>query len=132
MTRFYSVNFSRLPEISSLASTGYRIVLYGGQNPFKEEIRNYVIQLFSSTPRRLIEASSEDCLLHKWNVCLDQLANHATQKKNEANLKKVEVVLSCLGGRIVLLKARRYILTFEQLRFDCGDKVAQALFDDSS
>ena len=37
MTQFYSVNFSRLPENSSLAKTGYEIVLYRGQNPFKEE-----------------------------------------------------------------------------------------------
>ena len=37
MTQFYSVNFSRLPQNSSLASTGYEILLYRGQNPFKEE-----------------------------------------------------------------------------------------------
>ena len=58
--------------------------------------------------------------------------NSATQKKNEANLKIVEVVLSCLGEKIVLLKTRRYIVPFEQLRFDCGDKFAQALFEGSS
>ena len=37
MTQFYSVNFSRLPQKSSLASTGYEIVLNRVQNPFKGE-----------------------------------------------------------------------------------------------
>ena len=37
MIQFYSVNFSRLPQFSSLLSTGFEIVLYGGQNPFREE-----------------------------------------------------------------------------------------------
>ena len=31
------MNFSRLPQSFSLASTGYEIVLCGGQSPFKEE-----------------------------------------------------------------------------------------------
>ena len=37
MTQFFSVIFSRLPQNSSLASTGYEIELYRGQNPFKEK-----------------------------------------------------------------------------------------------
>ena len=37
MTQLYSANFSRLPQDSSMAKTGYEIVLCGGQNPFKEE-----------------------------------------------------------------------------------------------
>ena len=41
MTRLYDsiciVNFSRLLQNSSLASTWYEITLYRGQNPFKEE-----------------------------------------------------------------------------------------------
>ena len=47
-------------------------------------------------------------------------------------MKMVEVVLSRVVERIVILKARRDIAPFEQLRFDYRDKVAQALFDDSS
>ena len=47
-------------------------------------------------------------------------------------MKILEVILSSIGGRIVSLKARRDIVPFEQLRFDYRDKVAQALFDDSS
>ena len=46
-------------------------------------------------------------------------------------MKMVEVVLSSIGESIVILKVRRDIVPFEQLRFDYGDKVAQALFDDS-
>ena len=60
------------------------------------------------------------------------MAYHATQKKNEANMKMVEVVLSGIGERILILKARRDIVLFEQLRFDYGDNVAQAVFDHSS
>ena len=37
MTQFYSVNFSRLPQNSSLASAGYEIVLNRGQKSFNEE-----------------------------------------------------------------------------------------------
>ena len=37
MTQFYSVNLWRLPQNSSLARTGYEIVLCGDQNSFKEE-----------------------------------------------------------------------------------------------
>ena len=59
-------------------------------------------------------------------------ANHANQKKNEANMEMVEVVLSSIDERIVILKARRNIATFEKLHFYYGDKFAHALFDDSS
>ena len=87
---------------------------------------------FAAPPRRLNDASNEDCPLHKWNVYLIRLANHAKQKKNEAKLKMVEVLISSIGKRIVIPKASRDIVPFEQLRSDYGYKVAQALFDDSS
>ena len=88
-------------------------------------LSEYVLQI-AGPPRRLIDASNE------WNVCLGSLANHSTQKKNEVNMKMVEVVVSSIGERIVIIEARRDIAPFEQLRFDYGDKVAQAFFDDSS
>ena len=47
-------------------------------------------------------------------------------------MKMVKVVLSSIGEKIVILKARRVIAPFEQLRFDYGEKIAQALFNDSS
>ena len=94
-------------------------------------LSEYVMQ-FAGPPRRLNDASNEDCPLHIWNVCLSRLANHAKQKKNESKLKMLEVLLSSIGKRIVILKASRDIVPFEQLRFDYGYKVAQALFDDIS
>ena len=94
-------------------------------------LSEYVLQV-AGPPRRLIDASNEECLLHEWNVCLGRFANHATQRNNEANMKMVEVVLSSIGERIVIRKAGRDIAPFEQLRFDYGDNVAQAFFDDSS
>ncbi|XP_063721445.1 uncharacterized protein LOC134848040 [Symsagittifera roscoffensis] len=93
-------------------------------------LSEYVLQI-AGPPRRLIDESNEECPKHKLVVCLGRSANHATQKKNKANMKMVEVVLSIRGERVVILKARRDIAPFEQLRFDYGDKVAQALFDES-
>ena len=94
-------------------------------------LSEYVLQI-AGPPRRLIDASNEERPLRKWNVFLGRLVNQATHKKNEANMKMVEFVFSSIGEKIVILKARRDISPFEQLRFDYGDKVAQALFDDSS
>ena len=93
-------------------------------------LSEYVLQI-AVPPRRLIDASNEMCPFHKWNVYLGHLENLATQKKNEVNLKMVEVVLSSIGERILILKARRDIVPFEQLCFDYGDKVAQSLFANS-
>ena len=53
-------------------------------------LSEYVLQV-AGPPRPLIDASNEECPLHEWNVCLGRLANHATQRNNEANMKKVEV-----------------------------------------
>ena len=94
-------------------------------------LSEYLLQI-ADPPRWLIDASNEECPLHKWNVYLGRLANHATQKKNEIKMKMVEVVLSSIGEIKVILKARRDISLFVQLRVDYGDKVSQALFDDSS
>ena len=47
-------------------------------------------------------------------------------------MKMVDVVFSSIGERIVILKARRDMVPFKQLRFEYGNKVAEALFDDSS
>ena len=54
-----------------------------------------------------MDTSNEDCPVYKWNVCRGRLANLATQKKDEAKMKIAEVVLSGIGERIVILKARR-------------------------
>ena len=54
------------------------------------------------------------------------------QEEKGGQYEDGKVVLSSIGERIVILKARRDIEPFEQLRFDYGEKFAQALFDDSS
>ena len=71
-------------------------------------------------PKRLMDTSNEVYPVYKWNVCLGRLANLATQKKDEAKRKMTEVVLSGIGERIVILKARRDFVPFEQQRFDNG------------
>ena len=48
----------------------------------------YVLQT-AGPHMRLIDASKKDCTFHKWNVCLGRSANHATQKKSEANMNMV-------------------------------------------
>ena len=63
-----------------------------------EVLCEYVMQI-AGPPRRLIDALNEDCPFHKWNVCLGRSANYATQKKNDTNMKKVEVVLSKCKNR---------------------------------
>ena len=47
-------------------------------------------------------------------------------------MKLVEIVLSSPDEKIDIFKARRDNVPSEQLRFDYQEKVAQALFDDSS
>ena len=66
---------------------------------------------------------------------MGRLANHATQRKNnadnrEANMKSTSILLDYTDPpvRIAVMKARRQIEPFEQLRFDYGDKTAQELF----
>ena len=53
------------------------------------------------------------------------MANHATQKRNVTKIKMIEVVLSCISERIVVLKSRRDNVHFEQMRFADGNKIVQ-------
>ena len=85
-------------------------------------LSGYVLKI-AGPPRRLIDTSNEECPLHKWNVCLGRLTNHATQKENEANMKMVKVAFFSIGKRIVIVKSRINIVPFEQLRFDYRDKL---------
>ena len=66
---------------------------------------------------------------------MGRLANHATQRRNnadngEANMKSASILLDHTDPplRVGVMKARRQIEPFEQLRFDYGDKTAQELF----
>ena len=83
----------------------------------KGVLSEYVLEIAGPT-RQLIDASNEYCPLHKCNECLDRLAKHASQKIDEANMKMVEVVFSCIGKKLVILKATRDLVPFEQLHFD--------------
>ena len=66
-------------------------------------LSEYVFQN-AGPPRRSIDASNEACPFYKWNACLGRLANHASQKKKEANMKIVEVVPSSIDEKIAILK----------------------------
>lgn len=93
----------------------------------------FVMQIIGP-PRRLIDATDEICPLHPENRCLGRLANHVTQRKHNfaANMKAVEIFCDLLQPtiRICVLKARRTIEPFEQLRFDYGDRVAHQMFQE--
>ena len=80
-------------------------------------------------PRRIIDASNEICPDHPNNRCLGRFANHANKNNND-NVKATDVHLDKLEPptRVVVLKARRGIEPFEQLRFDYGDNIARQLF----
>ena len=86
-------------------------------------------------PKRIIHASSEICVDHPQNLYMGCLANHATQRRNdadnrEANMKSTSILLDRTEPpmRVAVMKARRQIEPFEQLRFDYGDRTAQELF----
>ena len=85
-------------------------------------------------PKRIIDASSEVCGDHPGNRCLGRFANHcnANQRNNAQNMKSADVLLDKLEPpiRVVVLKARRNIEPFEQLRFDYGDDKARKLFSE--
>ena len=66
---------------------------------------------------------------------MGRLANHVTQRRNnadnrEANMKTTSIILNNTDRplRVAVMKARRQIEPFEQLRFDYGDKTAHELF----
>ena len=95
------------------------------------ESLDFVLEVIGP-PYRVIDASSETCNSHPENRCLGRLANHVTIKQNgeETNMKVTEIYLTVLKPpvRVVVFKARRDILPFEQLRFDYGDPTAREMF----
>ena len=60
------------------------------------------------------------------DVCLGLLANHASQKKNKAKMKIVEVILSFIVERIVKSKARTDIVPFALLANHANQKKNKA------
>jgi hypothetical protein len=106
--------------------------------PFNTYIDNdevnpeYCIETFHSN-KRIIDATSEGCVIHRERKCYGRLANHAHNKNAyDCNMKLVDVKLTLKGLDVnshVLLVAKRNIQPFEELRFDYGDPVAHRLFD---
>ena len=80
-------------------------------------------------PKRIIDASAEECAEHPGTRCLGRLANHGSKS---ANIKLKDILLDKLKPkvRVVVLKAKRPIEPLEQLRFNYGDKRCRKLFPD--
>ena len=74
-------------------------------------------------PRKIIDATAEDCDLHPLIQCPGRLINHG---ERSANLKAKDVILRHLEPpqRVLLLKASRQIEPFEPLLFNYGDNRA--------
>ena len=115
------------------------IVDYHGQIFFKksmEEVsaiegvqREYCLEV-KGPGRRIINATAETCPVHPETRCMGRLANHSVV---DANMKSTDVVVFADNGqRVVVLRAKRAILPFEQLRFDYEDPVARAEFPECS
>ena len=67
----------------------------------------------------MIDTSTEDWQIYKKTNFPSRLVSHTVQKKNVANMKLVELVLSSRVEKLIILKAiRDIILPFNQLRFD--------------
>jgi len=90
----------------------------------------YCMELVTGPKKRIIDASANICPIHPTNRCLGRLANHAGIRKGLANLKPEEIYIEAMQTKVVVLRARKPIEPFEQLRFDYNDKTAQALFKD--
>ena len=98
-------------------------------------ITEYCMEI-PGTHKRIIDASNDVCNTHPGNRCVGRFANHCNpnQRNNGQNMKSVDVLLDKLEPpiRVVVLKARRAIEPFEQLRFDYGDDRARKLFTEKS
>lgn len=80
--------------------------------------------------KRVINAKKEHCTEHPNVRCLGRLVNHALDRRVTSNIKPVDILIFQTGERAVILKARRIIEPFEQLRFDYKDKEARRMFKD--
>ena len=111
--------------------TGITFEEYADESDVAHE---YCIEV-ADYPKRIIDATSETCRDHPGNRCLGRLANHVTQGSKHSdseNMKLADLLLDKLepAVRVVVLKSRREIQPFEQLRYDYGDRLAKQLFTD--
>jgi len=86
---------------------------------------SYCLEVPTGPHKRIINAKTEDCKDHPNVRCLGRLVNHALDKRIASNIKPVDIGVFMTGERAILLKARRVIEPFEQLRFDYKDKNAR-------
>ena len=89
--------------------------------------QEFVLEVKSGASRRIIDASKEICFLHPNNRRPGRLANHSQLKSNGANMKPTVIDLFQNGKIIVVFRATRDILPFEQLRFDYKGPIANQL-----
>ena len=94
--------------------------------------QEFVLEVKSGASRRIIDASKEISPLHPNIRCPGRLANHSHLKSNGANMKPTVIELFQNGKKIVVFRATRDILPFEQLRFDYNDPIANQLFHEDS
>ena len=80
--------------------------------------QEFILEVKSVASKRIIDASKEICPLHSNIRCPGRLANHSQLKSNGANIKPTVIELLQIGDKIVVFRATRDILPFEQLRFD--------------
>lgn len=87
---------------------------------------SYCLEVPTGPYKRIINAHKEICEAHPNVRCLGRLVNHALDRRVTSNIKPVDIgIFSYNGERAILLKARRIIEPFEQLRFDYKDKNAR-------
>lgn len=107
---------------------------YLHENPVRRP--EYILEVRNS-PRRLIDASFENCPNHPNRRCYGRLLNHKEEKtygkiNKDCNLKLMDISLSKIvnfaSKRVIVLVAKRKIEIGEELRFDYGDDVAREMF----
>ena len=86
------------------------------------------LEVKSGASREIIDASKEICLLRPNIRCPGRLANHSQLISNGANMKPTVIELFQNGNKIVVFRATRDILPFQQFRFEYNDPIANQLF----
>ena len=83
----------------------------------------YVMCVSGPIGKRLVDASSEICLIHPDHRCQGRLVNHS---KKSANVTNKDVQLP--KDRVIVMTAMRPLVPFEQVFYDYVDTTARQLF----
>lgn len=97
----------------------------------------FCCEVKTGSNKRIIDASSEECVLHKGHRCLGRLSNHASNKSQECNMKLIDIPfrradLPAAPESAAVFVATRKIEPFEELRWDYEDSSARNAFDQSN